>query len=142
MRLEALVRVAGDLMMESLDLAEVKGCLDGLALEFLKGRFPNVDVEPYYQLAGGYVEERMRRDKRYKRDVESGSPLKTLISLTMDKVTSEYGFISGMKDEVRVNRLLKDFETMVRLPRKRGALNPLKWCAQRCIALRVRLWRR
>ena len=100
-------------MTESLDLAEVKGRLDSLALELLRGRFPNVDVEPYYRLAEGYVDERVRRDKGYSRDVESGSPLKTLISLTMDKVTSAYGFISGKKDKERVDRLLKDFEMMV-----------------------------
>jgi len=99
--------------MESLDLAEVKGCLDSLAMELLKGRFPNVDVEPYYRLAEAYVEERMRRDKGYRRDVESGSPLKTLISLTMDKVASAYDFISGKKDEERVDRLLNDFVTML-----------------------------
>lgn len=100
-------------MRESLDLAEVKGRLDGIALELLKGRFPNVNVEPYYRLAEGYVDERMRRDKGYRRDVESENPVKTLISLTMDKVASAYGFISGKKDKERVDRLLKDFEMMV-----------------------------
>jgi len=33
-------------MIESIDLAEVKGCLDSLAMELLRGRFPNVDVSP------------------------------------------------------------------------------------------------
>jgi len=33
-------------MIESIDLAEVKGCLDSLAMELLRGRFPNVDVRP------------------------------------------------------------------------------------------------
>lgn len=94
-------------------MAEVKSRLDSLALELLRGRFPNVDVEPYYRLAEGSVEERVRRDKWYRRDVESENPVKTLISLTMDKVTSAYGFISGKKDKERVDRLLKDFETMV-----------------------------
>lgn len=94
-------------------MAEVKGCLDSLALELLMGRFPNIYVEPYYRLAEAYVNERVRRDKRYRRDVESEIPLKTLISLTIDKVTSAYGFISGKKDKERVDRLLKDFETMV-----------------------------
>ena len=33
-------------MIESIGLAEVKGCLDSLAMELLRGRFPNVDVSP------------------------------------------------------------------------------------------------
>ena len=62
--------------------------MDSLALELLKGRFPNVDVEPYYRLAEAYVGERVRRDRRYRRDVERESALKTLIGLYMDKVSS------------------------------------------------------
>jgi len=33
-------------MIESIDLADVKGCLDSLVMELLRGRFPNVDVRP------------------------------------------------------------------------------------------------
>jgi hypothetical protein len=33
---------------KQIDLAESKSRLDSLALELLRGRFPKVDVEPYY----------------------------------------------------------------------------------------------
>jgi len=101
------------LTTERLGLAEVKNRLDSLALELLRGRFPNVDVEPYYRLAEGYVEERMRRDEAYRRRMEGENPLETLITFSMDKVASAYAFISGKKDKERVDRLLKDFEMMV-----------------------------
>ena len=100
-------------MKESPDLDEVKGRLDSLAWELLEARFPNVDVEIYYKQAEAYVDEFMRRDKRYRRNVESENPLKTLISLTMDKVASAYVLISRNTDEEMVGRLLKDFEIMV-----------------------------
>lgn len=101
------------LVKESLDLAEVKGRLDNLALELLKTRFPNIDVEPHYRLAEAYVEELLRLDEEYRHDVQSESPLKTLIGLAMDKVASAYALISGKKDKKRIGRLLTAFETMV-----------------------------
>lgn len=41
---------------EELDLAEAKSLLDSLALELLRGRFPNVDVESHFRAAEGMVE--------------------------------------------------------------------------------------
>lgn len=58
-------------MKESPDLADVKGRLDSLAWELLYDRFRSVDVDLYYKLAEAYVDEFMRRDKRYRRDVKS-----------------------------------------------------------------------
>jgi len=100
-------------MTRSLDLAEVKSRLDSLALELLRGRFPNVDVEPFYRVAEGYVEERKRRDEAYRRRMEGDNPLETLITFSMDKVQGAYMLISGELDEEKVDKLLKDFETMV-----------------------------
>jgi len=94
-------------------LAEVKGRLDGLALELLRGRFPNVDVEPYYKVAETYIGETMRHNKGIKRNTPGNSPLETLILLSMDTVASAYVLISGKRDEGKVNGLLKDFEMMV-----------------------------
>jgi len=101
------------LAIESLNLAEVKRRLDGLAVELLKVRFPHIDVESYYLLAEAFVDELMRRDKRYRRDKESENPVKTLISLAMDKLVFAYDSISGKKDEKNVNRLLDDFEARI-----------------------------
>lgn len=94
-------------------LAEVKDHLDGLALELLRGRFPNVDVEPYYRVAETYIGETMKRDKGIKRNMRGNSPLETLILLSMDTVVSAYVLISGKRNEEKVNGLLKDYETMV-----------------------------
>ena len=96
-----------------LNLFEVKASLDSLALELLRGRFPNVDVEPYCRLSEAYVDETMRRDKWYKRNMRGNNPLETLILLSMDMVASAYVLISGKRDEGKVNGLLKDYETMV-----------------------------
>ena len=97
----------------SLDLAEVKSRLDSLALELLKGRFLNVDVEPYFRVAEGIVEERMRRDEAYRRRMEGDNPLETLITFSMGKVQEAYVLISGQLGEEKVDKLLKDYETMV-----------------------------
>jgi len=94
-------------------LAELKGCLDDLALELLRGRFPNMDVEPYYKVAETYISETMRHNKGIKRNTRGNSPLETLILLSMDTVASAYVLISGKRDEGKVNGLLKDYETMV-----------------------------
>jgi len=94
-------------------LLEVKASLNSLALELLRGRFPSVDVEPYYKVAEAYVDEAMRRSKGYRRNMGGNSPLKTLILLSMDTVASAYVLVSGKSDEEKVDRLLKDFETMV-----------------------------
>jgi len=96
-----------------LNLFEVKASLDSLALELLKGRFPNVDVEPYYRLSEAYIDETMRHDKWYKRNMRSDNPLETLILLSMDMMVSAYVLVSGKRDEGTVNGLLKDYETMV-----------------------------
>lgn len=99
--------------IESLNLAEVKRRLDDLAVELLKARFPHVNVESYYMLAEAFVDELMRRDKKYKRDVQSENPVKTLITLAMDKLVFTYDSISGKKNKKNVNRLLDDFEAMI-----------------------------
>jgi hypothetical protein len=52
--------------------------LDSLALELLRGRFPNVDVEPYYRLAEGYVED---CKSRCMRRMEGKNPFESLINL-------------------------------------------------------------
>jgi len=95
------------------NLFEVKASLDRLALELLRGRFPNVDVEPYYRAAEAYVDETMRRDKGYKLNMRDNNPLETLILLSMDRVASVYVLICGKRDEEKVNGLLKDYERMV-----------------------------
>jgi len=41
----------------------------------LRGRFPNVDVEPYFRAAEKIVEERKRQDKNYRADMESDDPV-------------------------------------------------------------------
>lgn len=102
-----------NLAKESPDLAEVKGRLDSLALELLKTKFPNTDVESHYRQAEAYVEVLLIQDEEYRRDVQSESPLKTLIGLAMDKVASAYALISGKKDKKRIDRLLTAFERMV-----------------------------
>lgn len=81
-------------------------------MELLRGKFPSVNVEPYYRVAEAYIDEAMRR-KGYRRGVGGNSPLETLILLSMDTVASAYVLISGGRDEEKVDRLLRDFETMV-----------------------------
>jgi hypothetical protein len=94
-------------------LTEIKGQLDGLALKLLKGKFPKVEVEAYYRVAEGLVEESMKRDKGYRRDMEGDNPLETLITLTMDKLQTAYMLISKERDQEKSDRLLKDYEIMV-----------------------------
>ena len=96
-----------------LDLAEVKSRLDCLALELLRGRFPNVDVEPYFRAAENIVEERKRRDKTYRTDMEFDDPVGNLIVFSMDKVQLAYILIRGELTEESQDRLLKDYELMV-----------------------------
>lgn len=96
-----------------LNLLEVKASLDSLALELLRGRFPNVDVEPYYRVAEAYIDETMRGSKGYRRNMRGNSLLETSILLTMDKLASTYVLVSGERVRGKVDRLLKDFETMV-----------------------------
>ena len=98
---------------ESAHLFEVKASLDSLALELLRGRFPSVDVEPYYKLSGACVDETTRRDKRYRRNMRGNSSLEALILLSMDMVASAYVLISGKRDCGKVRVLLRDFETLV-----------------------------
>jgi hypothetical protein len=98
---------------QSLNLTEIKIRLEGLALELLKGRFPRVDVEPYYRVAEGLVEEGVKRDKAYRREIEGDTPLETLITISMHKVQTAYMLISQELDEEKLDRLLKDYETMV-----------------------------
>ena len=105
--------MCGDLNKERLDLAEAKSRLDSLALECLRGRFPSVDVESYYRGAEGMVEERMRRDKVYRRMIEGDNPLETLVASSMDKVQGAYMLIFGELDEKKADKLLKDYEMMV-----------------------------
>ncbi|MFQ6080483.1 MAG: hypothetical protein ACE5OW_02305 [Candidatus Bathyarchaeia archaeon] len=83
-------------------------------MELLRGRFPNLDVEPYYRSSAAYIEEAMRRDKWYRRNMRGNNPLETLILLSMDMVASAYVLISGEKNEGKVKVLLKDYEMMVR----------------------------
>ncbi len=45
--------------------------------------------------------------------MRGNSPLETLILLTMDKVASAYVLVSGQRVQKKVDRLLKDHETMV-----------------------------
>jgi len=94
-------------------LLEVKASLDSLALELLRGRLPSVDVEPYYRVAEAYIDEAMKHSKGYRRNMGGNSPLETLILLSMDTVASAYVLVSENRDEGKVDRLLKDFETMV-----------------------------
>jgi hypothetical protein len=96
-----------------LDLAEVKGRLDSLALELLRGRFPSVDVESYYRVADGMVEERMKQDKAYRWSVEGDKLLDTLISSSMDKVQGAYMLIFGELDEKKADKLLNDYMMLV-----------------------------
>jgi len=98
---------------DRLNLLEVKASLESLALDLLRGRFPNVDVEPYYRLSEAYIDETVRRDKWYKQRMRSDNSLETLILLSMDTVASAYVLISGKRDEGKVNGLLKDYETIV-----------------------------
>lgn len=94
-------------------LSEVKVSLDSLALELLRGRFPNVDVEPFYRAAETYINENMRRSKEYRRNMKGNTPLEASILRTMDTVASAYVLVSGERVKEKVNRLLRDFETMV-----------------------------
>ena len=86
--------------------------MDNLALELLKGKFPRVNVEPYYRAAETYIDENTRRNKEYRRNMRGSSPLETLFLSTMDTVASAYALVSGEVVEGKVDRLLKDFETI------------------------------
>jgi hypothetical protein len=94
-------------------LTEIKIRLDGLALELLECRFPKVDVERYYRVAEGLVGEGVMRDKAYRRKMEGGTPLETLITLSVEKMLTAYRLISQELDEEKLDRLLKDYEIMV-----------------------------
>ena len=98
---------------QNLNIIQIKRQLDSLALKLLKGRFPKVEVEAYYRVAEGFVEESMKRDKAYRRDMEGDNPLETLITLTMDKLQTAYMLISKERNQEKSNRLLKDYEIMV-----------------------------
>jgi hypothetical protein len=95
---------------QSPSLLGMKASLDVQALELLNGRFPNIDVEPYYRVAKKYVAHRTGHSKRHMRD---NSALETIIMLTMDAVAAAYVLISGDRTEKKVDRLLKDFEMMI-----------------------------
>ena len=97
-----------------LNLSEIKTSLDRLALELLRGKFPNVNVEPYYRMSEAYIDETLRHDKQYKHNMKSDNPLETLILLSMDRVASAYVLISGKRDKRDMEGLLRDYETMVR----------------------------
>lgn len=94
-------------------LVKIKSCLDGLALELLRGRFPNVDVEPYYKMAEAYINNATRHNKVYRLNMGGNRPIETLFLLAMDALALAYVLLSGKRDEEKVGRLLKDFETMV-----------------------------
>ncbi len=47
----------------SLSLSGIKASLDTVALQLLRGRFPNVDVETYYRMTETYIDETMRHSK-------------------------------------------------------------------------------
>ena len=96
-----------------LDLAELKIQLDSLALDLLRGRFPNVDVESYFRAAENVVEERKRQDKNYRADMECDDPVGNMIVFSMDKVQGAYMLIRGELSEESQDRLLKDYELMV-----------------------------
>jgi hypothetical protein len=110
-----MLSVCEDLQLSKgqLDLAEVKGRLDSLALELLRGRFPSVDVESRYRVAEEMVEERMRRDKDYRQSVEGDKPLDVVVSSSMDKVQGAYMLISGELTEEEADKLLNDYMMMV-----------------------------
>ena len=101
------------LLPAALKLVKIKYSLDNLALELLKGRFPSVDVEPYYRLAEAYIEKTLRSNRAYRRNMMRNSTLETLILLSMDAVATAFVLITGNKDEDGVNGLLKDYERMV-----------------------------
>ena len=96
-----------------LDLAELESKLDSLALELLRGRFPNVDVESYFRAAEDIVEERKRQDKNYRADMECDDPVGNMIVFSMDKVQGAYMLIRGELTEESQDRLLKDYEIMI-----------------------------
>lgn len=101
------------LKKEQLDLAELESKLESLALELLRGRFPNVDVESYFRAAENIVEERKRRDKNYRTDMEFDDPVGNMIVFSMDKVQGAYMLIRGELTDEKADRLLKDYEMMV-----------------------------
>ena len=104
---------ATQLKKRPLDLAELESKLESLALELLRGRFPRVNVEPYFKAAEKIVEERKRQDKNYRTDMESDDPVGNMIVFSMDKVQGAYMLISGELTDESQDRLLKDYELMV-----------------------------
>ena len=104
---------ATQLKKKPLDLAELESKLESLALELLRGRFPRADVEPYFRAAENIVEERKRRDKNYRTDMEFDDPVGNMIVFSMDKVQGAYMLIRGELPEESQDRLLKDYELMV-----------------------------
>lgn len=98
---------------DPLELPDIMSSLDNLALQLLRKKFSGVDVEAYYRAAEAFVQENLRYDKNYRRDVTEEKPLKTLFRLSLDKIGSAYALISGKVDEKEVNELLIDYETLV-----------------------------
>lgn len=94
-------------------LSGMKASLDIQALELLKGRFPNVDVEPYYRVAKKYVAYTAEHSKRPGRYMRGNSTLEIAIMVTMDAVAAAYVLISGDRVKKKVDCLLKDFELMI-----------------------------
>jgi hypothetical protein len=70
-------------------------------------------VEPYFRAAENIVEERKRRDKNYRTDMQSDDPVGNLIVFSMDKVQGAYMLIRGELTEESQGRLLKDYELMI-----------------------------
>ncbi len=94
-------------------ISEIQSSLDSLSLQLLRDRFLEVNVEAYLKAAEVHIQETLRHDKNYRRDVAEDKPLETLIRLSIDKVASAYVLISGEADEKKVNALLSDYEIMV-----------------------------
>ena len=96
-----------------MELSELQSSLDSLSLQLLRNRFLKVNIDAYFKTAEVYVQEALRHDKNYRRDVTEEKPLETLIRLSIDKVASAYVLISGEANEKKVNQLLSDYEIMV-----------------------------
>lgn len=96
-----------------MELSEIQSSLDSLSLQLLRCRFLKVNVEAYFKAAEACVQDTLRHDKNYRRDVAEDKPLETLIRLAIDKVASAYVLISGEADESKVNELLSDYTILV-----------------------------